>query len=368
MKRTLILCLVVASVTASRPSADEGRIPIFRQTTITQPGHYILTRDVQVTLGPAIGISAGDVTIDLNGHLITGSDANSALITVLDVQNARVTIRNGRLSGGGNAIASLVKPGLRLRVENVEIESTALQAILVLLVNSVRITGCRMSGMGGDPAVLVTGSSGAPATGQVADNVITDVSGGGFTLVNFRGGVVRGNVIENFGVGAGFTQGIILDASGASSDDLGGNVIDGNTVRKSDDDFGIFVNAGANNLLTSNTATGLGATGIIVNTGGNRLANNISSRNTGNGATIGCSACTANHNVLERNTFSRNTGDGVLVVGGSSLIDGNLIEGNNQFGIEFDTGTNNAYRDNMLRGNLIAPVLGTATDAGGNIL
>ena len=42
--------------------ADEGRIPIFQQTTITQSGHYVVTRSFSVSSGSAILIDADKVT------------------------------------------------------------------------------------------------------------------------------------------------------------------------------------------------------------------------------------------------------------------------------------------------------------------
>jgi hypothetical protein len=63
---------------------------------------------------------------------------------------------------------------------------------------------------------------------------------------------------------------------------------------------------------------------------------------------------------------------GVFVTGTRNLIDSNQIDGLGGCGITFFLGAfDNAYRDNMLFGNLGGPVCGVVAaniDAGGNIL
>jgi len=79
----------LAVVTAS-PHAAEGRIPIHSVTTITSPGHYILTRNIGDFTATAITIAASDVDLDLNGFTVTGLDP------AISAQNVRgVTIHDG---------------------------------------------------------------------------------------------------------------------------------------------------------------------------------------------------------------------------------------------------------------------------------
>ena len=53
--------------------------------------------------------------------------------------------------------------------------------------------------------------------------------------------------------------------------------------------------------------------------------------------------------------------------GDFNLLDGNVSEGSGNSGIAL-SGTGNAYRNNMLRGNTNGAVAAAGTDAGGNIL
>ena len=75
----------------------EPRVPIESLPfTITQPGSYYLTGDL-ATAGNGIIVNASDVTIDLMGFTITGSDPNqfSGIEQVLAFNNKNLTVRNG---------------------------------------------------------------------------------------------------------------------------------------------------------------------------------------------------------------------------------------------------------------------------------
>ena len=66
--------------------------------------------------------------------------------------------------------------------------------------------------------------------------------------------------------------------------------------------------------------------------------------------------------------LASNGGAGLGVSGSRNLIEGNQVKDNAACGISFGPpGTENAYRNNMLRGNAGGAVCGAATDAGGNI-
>lgn len=76
----------------------EARTPISGPTTINQPGSYYLTQNITVASGNAINITAGNVTLDLNGFTIDGSTtANSGVRVATPANAAPVTIRNGSL-------------------------------------------------------------------------------------------------------------------------------------------------------------------------------------------------------------------------------------------------------------------------------
>ena len=148
MKKTpLLLCAFAAllALPASPAIADEGRIPIYGPTTITAPGHYVLTRDIVSTTNPVILIQADDVTLDLNGRMISSGSTLNYLVQIAD-GNTNVSIRNGRLSGGNYGIYyTSTVARTRVRIENVEVQGTNSSAIYVFGAEFVEVVGCRIS-------------------------------------------------------------------------------------------------------------------------------------------------------------------------------------------------------------------------------
>jgi parallel beta-helix repeat protein len=79
---------------------NNGAIPVDAPTTITQPGSYVLTRDVSVLDGPAISINyASNVSLNLNGFHLgrTGSSYGGAISGA----GMFVEIYGGQIEGGG---------------------------------------------------------------------------------------------------------------------------------------------------------------------------------------------------------------------------------------------------------------------------
>jgi len=75
----------------------EARTPISSATSITQPGSYYLTANINVTSGTAITIIASNVTLDLNGFKIssTAFTGSGSAILLQSVHNA--AIFNGQI-------------------------------------------------------------------------------------------------------------------------------------------------------------------------------------------------------------------------------------------------------------------------------
>src|SRR5262245_57504125 len=104
MRRHLLVLFLVLAGSGPALRADEARVPIFQSfTTISQPGQYILTRDLDLALlGNGVPIHANNVDLDLNGHSIS-STAASNLIWI-DDGFRNITIHDGKLSGGAYGI------------------------------------------------------------------------------------------------------------------------------------------------------------------------------------------------------------------------------------------------------------------------
>jgi len=316
--------------------ADEARIPIFQPTTITQPGHYIVTRNIS-TFGTVVRIQASNVTLDLNEHLLTSSASTSNQIEIAD-GFTDVVIRNGRLSGNGigNGVTyTSTTNRIRLTIDRLTISNTGI-GIFIQDVESIRVTSCLIRNVVSD-GIRVHGWSDVFA-GTFNDNTVLGPGGRGLILFDLRNGEVRRNIVSNPGVGS---EGIHLTGSLAAG---GGNVVEGNTVSVTAGASitGITVNAFSNhNLITKNVVKGATLRGFFVAGSENRLVRNLA----------GASA------------------QGFGVSGSRNLIEDNLAEGNTGCGLIFFNTNSHAWRDNMLRGNVPEVCSGGApnTNAGGNI-
>ena len=70
--------------------------------TISQPGSYYLTGNVEVASGNGINITASNVTLDLNGFALISKTASPAAGNAIDIAANlhSIEIKNGRITGG----------------------------------------------------------------------------------------------------------------------------------------------------------------------------------------------------------------------------------------------------------------------------
>ncbi len=127
-KRLALIAAVLAAPAAVQ--AADGRIPIYRQTTIAQPGSYYLTRNFSVAAGPAIAITTPGVDLDLNGHVIEQMSPMSDVIQLVLPSDLsiypEIKIRNGQLDGGFHGI-SFMSPTACTFGLTIEISDMAIQ-------------------------------------------------------------------------------------------------------------------------------------------------------------------------------------------------------------------------------------------------
>lgn len=335
----LVLCVL------THIHADEGRKPIYQPISITQSGTYVLTRDISISTDTnIIDIAASNVTIDLNGRALTSSSNTASIINIGNGAYNNITIKNGYLNGGGRGLYSNTSTRIRIFLENLTVRDTAMWAITIQNIRYVEISGCKIFSPAAC-AIYLDGVDNA-FTGRINNNIITGANFTGIWTVGMRAGEIRGNTILIMGTHAAW-QGINLNTvSGMTS---GGNLIAGNTISGSGDniDWGIQIASdSANNSIIDNVIAE-NYRGIFIQ---------------------------SNNNLVRGNTISANAGNGIAVSGLRNIIEDNQISENGTsgtgFGIDFEAGPSNAYRNNMLRGNAsgaVMDVLGN-TDAGGNII
>ena len=352
LTRTLpLLALLLAPLGVPGPRADEGRIPIYKQTTITAPGHYVVTRDFSFSSGTGVFIKADNVTLDLNGHTITGAPGANVVIRIDTAFATRgIVIRNGRLISGSNGVFSEATNRLSIRIEGVEVGGPTNSGINITAAASVEVLNCYVHDVAtfyGIRSVGVTGSF----TGTVSNNTVDNVAQYGILLDGLVGGEVRRNVVTNYGSASVNAAGINLFATSLAWG-AGGSLVEGNTVTAfpaGTDDDGIRIGTSSpNNLILSNVVNGC-RYGITSTGDGTRIERNLVS-NSGIHGILAGSGATGSFIHVEENQTQANLGAGSC-------------------GIRFDN--SHVARNNNVRNNTVAGVcngvLGTNTDGGGNI-
>jgi nitrous oxidase accessory protein NosD len=89
-----LLCLVAVTTVM----ANDGAIEIWEPATITESGHYFVSRDISHHT-TVITITAENVHLDLNGYSLSNSGASGYVIFV-DTPASNVTIEGGTIIGG----------------------------------------------------------------------------------------------------------------------------------------------------------------------------------------------------------------------------------------------------------------------------
>jgi len=162
--------------------------------------------------------------------------------------------------------------------------------------------------------------------GGVSKNMITNtITGGSGTGVTIRDLKLDGNKTTN---STDTFTGIYLDGMGSSSTNLAGAMITGVLIQNFEN-HGIHTTNSANNIITGNTIQSNDDHGIYTNT-----------------------ATTGNHDIITNNTITSNTLNGIyLNATVRSVVSGNFIGSNGNYGLRIESGSNNTITSNILRSN-----------------
>ncbi len=149
LRRTLLALAPVAALTALASSVHAQGL------TISQPGVYVLNRNINVATGDGIVITASNVTLDLGGRTVSTTASGTGRGIV--VSNAKgVTVKNGKV-GAFNMNVMLDT------VENVTVDG-----------------------------LQITGAGLAPSGGPVEI---------GFAIIGSRAGLIQNNVVSSVNLG-----------------------------------------------------------------------------------------------------------------------------------------------------------------------
>jgi hypothetical protein len=178
-----------AAIVVPEADAQAAPIPIKECQTISQPGSYVLERNLSTT-GDCLVITASFVTINLAGFSISSSQGTGILVPSTS-QLQGIAVRNGSISGvegvtlsgqdlAGGADGSIVE-NLRIFARGTGIRNDGIRAKGIVRGNTLLGSG-------------VPGTSGVTASGIVIDNYVTGFARGGGIGAD---GVVRGNTSIN---------------------------------------------------------------------------------------------------------------------------------------------------------------------------
>lgn len=346
MKRFLVLGLASMSVVAGVARADQGRIPIFGPVTITQPGSYVLTRDITVSSGTPINIQASNVTIDLNGHSLTNSPTGGRLITIFS-PSTNIRIANGRLVGGVRGIdynTSTGNAGTSVSIHAVDFEPQG--EIAVDISNAISFEMTSSSITNAYTGVLITNPNATTdprVTARLVGNRFARITHYGVIITGMRSFIATDNEFSDSGLAGIF----LVMGSGLITRNVFSAGVALGTI-------GIDLQGGATGLVLDNTFKGL-ERGVWAMSNGNRIAGNLiigppaSAGGSPRGIVLGASGFAADRNLIEINRIDMQSGCAIQFTPDSH---------------------DNIYRINTLRGSGGLAVCNNGTgnvDAGGNV-
>lgn len=153
-------------------------IPVWAVTDISfcdeinQPGSYRVTQDLVSKAGThCLLIDANDVTIDLQGHTITGAGTGAGITVPANSSLSNIELRNGTVRAFRYGIA--------------------LSGVSGAQVERLRVIGNARGG-------IEIGSSGVTTNAVIIDNIASE---NGFGISARAGSLVRGNVTNSNGAG-----------------------------------------------------------------------------------------------------------------------------------------------------------------------
>ena len=359
------------------------------------------TLSADLTGCPAEGlvIGADRITLDLNGHTISGSLSGAAGIDN-SAGHDGVTIKNGAVRNFTNGVL-LLEHATGNHVRHLTLASDnssdgADNGVLIFDSDHNRIERNSISGAGNgvflgnttDSTVDRNRVSGVHVgvflfdadRNVVKRNALTDLLEAGTVVLGGADNVVERNAIVRTQDGAVVLESFTDDETGVKHDATG-NVVTRNTMVANL--FGIALFEANASRLTRNSVTAAGTVGdpnhpisgigLLIDGGSdNVVARNAFTRGRGVGIQIGAefaSPIPPSDNRIVRNEASRNASDGIRIVdvAQNTTLEGNVANGNAADGIHVLSAATELTRNLAARnGNLgIEAVLGVI-DGGGN--
>ena len=268
MIRGSLRILAVAAVAAFAlvPAPASAVTPVSGCRGLDRAGEtYVLTADISASMDPCFFVDADRITLDLNGHTITGT--NGVGIWDGGASRTSTVVKNGRFTKFNEGI--LLEDSTRSTVRAVNASDNHGRGIIVGPNSLVKDCTVLRNALGG-----ITAGDG----GQVEGCLVQDNNGGFGILGGQRMLVTRNTVIGN---GSGI--------------EVGRNSTVTHNTSTGNGESGIAVDAGS--LVSRNTANGNGGSGIYA-VCPSTVTHNTALGNTINFNPIGPAACIDLHNTF----------------------------------------------------------------------
>jgi len=264
MRKSVLVSLVIA-VVAGTAAADTGRIEIGPTDTfpiiIDTPGSYVLTADLHTTQNgtAAIEITSDQVTLDLGGHVIRGPGSDQNGTGIYGYDRSGIVVHNGTITEFANGI-----------IFGSGTFSFGVNVFHDLVISDMGQSGLTFSG-GVAHDIVATNVSVPAYTGAGVScgfcsltNVTVRASFKGISL--FKGSAVNCSSIGNetgFSLRwASLTGGVAMDNSGHGVDGIIESTVIG-VAASGNGAYGINLDSGGNNNAVNCTAANNGAADIV---------------------------------------------------------------------------------------------------------
>lgn len=288
-----------------------------------------LTTDLLGCAGDGLVIGADGITLDLNGHLVSGDaveDPSEVGIRVSGHHSVHVT--NGAVQGFWRGVVFDSSPSG--------------------VATSITVRQMTRRGI-----VFVNGSDGA----QVVGNVSADNQASGIAIVTSDGARVSNNQsLRNIG-GAG------VRLEGATNATVSHNVLNDNT-------FGVQMEDAVGNRVVDNTISRAEFAGVVMDFSDGNLVDRNHIHRSGSGVLLG-----GDYNVITANQILHSVtpdGIGIQLGGKRNLIARNTVIDSVRYGIEVDDfGDHSPVVGNVLRDNVVNGAgegIAVGPEAGGVVL
>ena len=344
MRNTRLAMLALLCLSTMPPALGaEGRTPVFAPATvITQPGKYVLTRNLTGNgAAPVVEIIAARVELDLNGFTID-ANGNHAVLS----QSNHVVVRNGDIAGADVGVELAGGQGGHAVIEDLRIFGPLTAAVRIVGAESAAVRRVLVNFSFGD-GIVVEGA-GITTQGRIESCQVYRGSGVGIGLTGVRGFLVTDNIVTMWG-----SEGIRIAAT------LGATVRE-NQVAGASGAGGIYLSNSRGLAVERNVVSQCASHGIVV-AGSSSEARIVENLSWGNGGS------------------PTMDGDGIRVEGLRAVILGNVLTDNDGFGLHltgpagYHTIGGNRARDNYNSGGALCggtPALfppNSCNDSGGDV-